>query len=69
MAKTFEEIVGRNLNRILYDKKVNQKVLAEAVGISGAAMSKMVNGTKVVSAEKLAAIAKYLKIPLEELTK
>ena len=69
MARSFEEIVGRNLNRILYDKKTSQKELAKAAGVSENAISNMVKGNKVVSAEKLTLIEKILGVSHEELTR
>ena len=69
MARSFEERVGRNLNRILYDKKISQSELASVAGVSEAAISKMMNGTKVPSAEKMTIIEKYLGVSHEELTK
>jgi transcriptional regulator with XRE-family HTH domain len=69
MARTFEEIIGRNLNRILYDEKISQQELAKAVGVSEVAISKMVKGKKVISAERLTAAEKFLGVTHEELTK
>lgn len=69
MARSFEERVGRNLNRILYDKKVSQTELAKIAGVSEMTISKMVNGTKVPSAEKMTIIEKHLGISHEELTR
>ncbi len=69
MEKSFEERVGRNLNMILYDKKISQSEVANAAGISEAAVSKMLNGIKVPSAEKMTIIEKYLGISHEDLTR
>lgn len=69
MGKSFEEKVGRNLNRILYDKKVSQAELASVAGVSEAAISKMMNGIRVPSAEKMTIIEKYLGVSHEELTR
>ncbi len=69
MAKTFEERIGSNLNRILYDEKISQLELAKAVGVSEVTISKMVKGKKVVSAEKLTAVEKFLGVTHEELTR
>ena len=69
MARSFEERVGRNLNSILYDKKVSQGELAKIAGVSEVTISKMVKGVKVPSAEKMTIIEKYLGISHEELTR
>lgn len=69
MARSFEERVGRNLNRILYDKKVSQAELARVAGVSDMTISKMMNGIRVPSAEKMTIIEKYLGISHEELTR
>ena len=67
--RTFESVIGRNLNRVLYDIGMTQAELAKAAGVSENAISMMVKGKKVVSAEKLTAVEKILGITHEELTK
>ncbi len=68
VRKTFAEKVGCNLNKILYEKKVSQKDLAKAVGVSENAISMLVKGEKVVSAEKLGLVADYLNVTYEKIT-
>lgn len=67
--RTFESVIGRNLNRVLYDIGMTQAELAKAAGVSENAISMMVKGKKVVSAEKLTAVEKILGITHEELTR
>ena len=67
--RTFESVIGRNLNRVLYDIGMTQAELAKAAGVSENAISMMVKGKKVVSAEKLTAVEKILGVTHEELTK
>ena len=69
MERTFEERVGRNLNGILYDKKVSQKQVAEVAGVSENTISRLVNGQKMVSAGVLEKIADYLGVTLDSLVK
>ncbi len=67
--KTLEVRVGKNLNGILYDRKIPQKQVAEAVGISENAVSRLVGGEKMVSAGVLEKIADYLGVTLDSLVK
>lgn len=67
--RTFSERVGKNLNEILYDKKISQTELARAVDVSNMTISKLVNGTRVPSAEKLTQIEAYLGVSHERLTR
>lgn len=67
--RTFESVIGRNLNRVLYDIGMTQAELAKAAGVSENAISMMVKGKKVVSAEKLTAVEKILGITHEELAR
>ena len=61
--------IGRNIMLIAYDKKIKQKDIANAVGISEMMMSKIVNGQKNPSVEKLVLIAAFLDVSVDELVK
>ena len=67
--KTIEKRVGKNLNAILYDKKITQKEIARAAGVSENAVSRLVGGEKLVSAGVLEKIANYLGVTLDRLVK
>lgn len=69
MERTFEERVGKNLNGILYDKKLSQKQVAQVAGVSENTISKLVNGQKMVSVGVLEKIADYLGVTLDSLVK
>ena len=59
---------GRNLTILLYDRRLSQKEVAAAVGVSEGTISKLVNGVQAVSAKRLESIAEYLGVTVEELT-
>lgn len=67
MPNTTTRTTGRNLTILLYDKKISQKEVADAVGVSEVTISKLVNGTQAVSVEKLAGIADFLGVSMDEL--
>ncbi|MBR6744347.1 MAG: helix-turn-helix transcriptional regulator [Clostridia bacterium] len=52
-----------------YDKNISLKELAEAAGVSGAMMTKIVKGEKNPSVEKFARIAAKLGVTMDELAK
>ncbi len=67
MANDTTQTIGRNLMILLYDKKISQKEIADAVGVSEATVSKLVKGIQSVSVEKLSEIALYLGVSMDEL--
>lgn len=67
MANDTTQTIGRNLMILLYDKKISQKEIADAVGVSEATISKLVKGIQSVSVEKLSEIALYLSVSVDEL--
>ncbi len=60
-------LIGRNVMMIMYDKKISQKELAHAIGVSEMMVSKIVNGHKNPSVEKLVKIASVLGCTVDEL--
>ena len=61
--------IGRNIRIIAYDKNISLKELAEAAGVSGAMMTKIVKGEKNPSVEKFARIAEKLGVTMDELAR
>lgn len=61
--------IGRNIRIIAYDKNIPLKEIAEAAGISGAMMTKIVKGEKNPSVEKFARIAEKLGVTMDDLAK
>ena len=61
--------IGRNIRIMAYDKNISLKELAEAAGVSGAMMTKIVKGEKNPSVEKFARIAAKLGVTMDELAK
>ena len=61
--------IGRNIRIVAYDKNISLKELAEAAGVSGAMMTKIVKGEKNPSVEKFARIAEKLGVTMDDLAK
>lgn len=61
--------IGRNIRIMAYDKNISLKELAEAAGVSGAMMTKIVKGEKNPSVEKFARIAAKLGVTMDDLAK
>ena len=61
--------IGRNIRIMAYDKNISLKELAEAAGVSGAMMTKIVKGEKNPSVEKFARIAEKLGVTMDDLAK
>ena len=61
--------IGRNIRIMAYDKNISLKELAEAAGVSGAMMTKIVKGEKNPSVEKFARIAEKLGVTMDELAR
>lgn len=69
MPNTTTRTTGRNLKILLYDKRISQKQVADAIGVSEVTISKLVHGTQPVSVDKLSKIAEYLGVSMDELLK
>ncbi len=67
MTNTTTKTTGRNLMILLYEKRISQKSVADAVGVSEKTISKLVNGIQPVSVETLKRIARYLEVSVDEL--
>lgn len=61
--------IGKNIRTIAFDKKIKQRELAEAAGISESIMSKIVHGEHKPSLRVIMAIAKKLECTIDELVK
>lgn len=65
-AVDFEQI-GANIQKQMERKRLTRQMLADALGISKAVMSKIIQGNKVVNVNELAKIAFFMKISTDEL--
>jgi transcriptional regulator with XRE-family HTH domain len=65
----FNKDIGPNIQRILADKKLRAKDLAEKVGVSPTHLSYVINGKRVPSFELLEYIANALDVTLSDLVK
>jgi transcriptional regulator with XRE-family HTH domain len=61
------QIFGHNLKRLLREKKLNQKMLAEKLGLSQMQISKWMHGTSKPTLDSLAAVCRVLGVEPEEL--
>lgn len=65
--KSQREILGENLNNLLDRKKIDQKVLAEKVGVSEMTVSNWVRGLKYPRIDKIQAMADFFNIKKSDL--
>lgn len=59
--------MNEKLRYILFERRIDQKALAEAAGVSEAFISYVVNGKKMPSVLVLKKIADYLHVTVDEL--
>lgn len=59
--KSFQELIRSELQR----KNISQKVMADAVGVTPAQISRILSGERGASDELLQKIANFLTIPIE----
>ena len=61
-------MIAGNILALLKDRNKKQTDLADALGTNKQTVNKMLNGTRMINAVELNAIAKYLGVKMEELT-
>ncbi|MEE1049108.1 MAG: helix-turn-helix transcriptional regulator [Clostridia bacterium] len=61
--------LGKNIRNLAFDKKITQKDLAKAAGISEALVAMHVHGKKIPSLRVMLAYAKKLGCTLDDLVK
>lgn len=62
-------MIAGNIYELLKQQNKKQTDLAEALGTNKQTVYKMLNGTRMINAVELKAIAEYLGVKLEELTR
>ena len=62
-------IIAANILSMLKEQGKKQTDLAEALNVSKQTLNKMLNGTRLINAVELSAIAKYLGVKMEDITK
>lgn len=62
-------VISGNILVLLKKQNKKQTDLADALGTNKQTVNKMLNGTRMISAVELKAIAKYLGVTMEELTR
>lgn len=60
--KTQREILGENLERLINSKGIDQKILAEKIGVSDATISYWMRGLKYPRIDKIQALADYFNV-------
>ena len=63
----FFEKVGLNILDILVDKDINQRELADAIGVSKQVMTKIIKGQKAINAFEITKIGTALSVSIEDL--
>ena len=61
--------IGKNVKRLRFEKDVTTEQIAEAVGVSSAAISKLIHEDKPLSLEKTAKLAEFFGVSVDELIK
>ncbi len=62
-------MIASNILALLKKQNKKQTELAEALGTNKQTVNKMLNGTRMINAVELKAIADYLGVKMEELTR
>lgn len=61
--------IGRNIMILSFDKRISQKELAEAAGVTESMISKIINTDLIPSVVKLKRIADKLGVTIDDLLK
>ena len=59
--KEYAKIVANNLRRLAYEKGVEQKDIAEAIGVSRTIVSQWMNANRTPRMDKIDALCKYFQ--------
>ncbi|WP_162920248.1 helix-turn-helix domain-containing protein [Clostridium fermenticellae] len=62
------EIIGRNILKILNEKDIKQTQLAEKLNVSKQTLNKIIHGRRNISISEIKAICDALSVPMEKLT-
>ena len=65
--KTQREILGENIDRLIARNGIDQKILAEKIGVSGATISNWVKGLKYPRIDKIQDLADYFNVKHSDL--
>lgn len=65
--KTQREILGENIEKLITKKGIDQKILAEKIGVSGATISNWVKGLKYPRIDKIQDLADYFNVKHSDL--
>lgn len=57
--KSYSLITSRNLRRLIFEKQVEQKDVAKAIGVSQSIVSSWVNGTRTPKMKNIDALCRY----------
>ncbi|BFH17245.1 LexA family transcriptional regulator [Paenibacillus dendritiformis] len=66
--KSAREILAENLQRLIDSKRIDQRVLAEHLGVSDSAVSQWLSGDKYPRIDKIQKIADFFNVPKSRLT-
>lgn len=66
--KSARKVLSENIQSLLKDKKIDQRVLAAEIGVSDSSVSQWLNEAKYPRIQKIEAMAEYFKVPKSRLT-
>jgi len=66
--KSAREILAENLQRLIDSRKIDQRVLAEHLGVSDSAVSQWLSGDKYPRIDKIQKMADFFNVPKSRIT-
>lgn len=66
--KSVREIFAENLQQLIESRKIDQRVLAEKIGVSDSAVSQWLSGDKYPRIDKIQKMADFFNVPKSRLT-
>lgn len=67
--KSYSLITSRNLRRLIFEKQVEQKDVAKALGVSQSIVSSWVNGTRTPKMKNIDALCRYFNCKRSDIIK
>lgn len=61
--------IGKNVKRLRFEQNVTTEQIAEAVGVSTAAISRLIHDEKPLSLEKTVKLAEFFGVTVDELVR
>jgi repressor LexA len=68
LKKSAREILAENLQKLIESRKIDQRVLAEYLGVSDSAVSQWLSGDKYPRIDKIQRMADFFNVPKSRIT-